>query len=495
MLLVVPARRALLTLALASGLGAAARPASASPLEDLSEGSAVFTGPTSAHPTALFINPAALGLSGQGWHVQTGSSLRIDQLRIDRYTIDPRTSAASDGPDASVVTPSAGGMLAWWSKFGDNAHFGVMLHTPFAERFPRGETALGYHSLGGYSYQTMLTAGGCYRPGNDRLLFGLTISISYSQMRYEFLRDTALDAGSDPDRGVPSDCGDGPCGVENPAAAQRYTFATNTGRDLLGARTALDVDNIGASFGLAFEIPPFNGWWSSLSYVGPAGVIEQVETEGSVAVARAPRDGGGTRRGNARITFRTPQSVWLGLRGPLLADWDLITHLRWQDMSRHNELDLRMSGGDLDPAEVPEWLPRYRGLRDTIQATVGLEQDPAADLRLGGRLRFESGATSPFKASALAFESASLALGAGVEWRLGQHTVLHGGYDLTAFLPVDTRGSKFDPRGGIECVDSGYDYSNPACEAVRDGRATPSAAGDYARLRHVGSINLRWDSL
>lgn len=463
--------------------------AGASPLEDITEGGAVFTGPTAPHPTSLFINPSALSLAGQGWHLYLGSNLRLDRLSVDRYEIDADSGAVSAGASDAVITPTPGGMLAAWTSIGEKVHVGAAFHTPFAERFPEGDTALGYHSLGGYSYQAMVTAGGTYRLA-DWLGFGLTVSFSYSRFRYEFLRDTATEAGRTPGRGIDSDCGGEPCGFEHPLAAERYTIATSSVKSLLDF---FDTNNFGIGLGLAYRVHGLDGWWLHGSYVGPAGVIKQIETRGSAVARLAPRDGTHSVRGDAEVTFRAPQSVWFGLRGPVMPGWDLVTSVRWQDMSRYNELDLRMRGGDLASAGVPEWYPRYRGLQDTVQGQVGLEMDPAARVRLGGRVRLESGATRPRRASALGFDSANAALAVGAELRVGQHLVLHGGYDVTAFLPVDTERSAFDPEQRVACVQSDYDFAD--CKALREGRALPTAAGDYGRLRHVISLGLRWDSL
>lgn len=217
-----------------------------------------------------------------------------------------------------------------------------------------------------------------------------------------------------------------------------------------------------------------------------------MQTDGRATVSPTPVGGGRTRYGEAEIRYRMPQSVWLALRGPALEDWGLIVSLRWQDMSRHQELDIRLRGLDLDGI-APEWQPRYRGLRDTFQAQVGLEMVEGARLRLGGRLRVESGATTGFTNSPLEIDTHNLAIGLGAEWRLGQHVVLNAGYDLTAFLPTDVDTSAFDPLGRIACVDSEYDFDR--CEATRDGRDLSSAAGSYGRLRHLVTFGVRWDSL
>ena len=68
---------------------AAAQPAAASPLSDPFLGGVVFTGPTHAHPTSFYYNPAALGLD-TGTHVFVAGTGRLDQLGIDRAPTDDR---------------------------------------------------------------------------------------------------------------------------------------------------------------------------------------------------------------------------------------------------------------------------------------------------------------------------------------------------------------------------------------------------------------------
>jgi long-subunit fatty acid transport protein len=467
----------------------------ASPLEDVSQGGAVFTGVARAHATSIHLNPAALGMSGEGFHIFVGSSTRLDQLWVDRYAIDPATGVASEGEAVGALTATPGGVVAAWSKFGDRFHGGLALHTPFAERFPGGEDALGYHTLGaGHLYSVMLSFGGSIQV--DRFLFGIGLSFSNVRMRHEFRRDSALEHGSSAERGIASDCGGAPCGLENPAAAEHYTVrADNYGTSLGGLEffpDFIDLGKVGLSAGIALEIPNADGWWITLAYLNTAGFLSDIELNGEAAVKEAPRDGSATMRGDAELRFQMPQSFTFGGRGPIMPGWEVIGSLRWLDMSRHNEVDYRFHGGTLDE-RVPEWYPRFRGLRDTVQAQAGLEMEEGQRLRLGGRIRFESGATTPFTSSPMTMDTHNLALVGGLEWRFGQHLVVGAGYDLTVFWPTDSEASAFDPRGRLDCIDSGYDYYR--CEAVRDGHALPSAAGAYRRLRHQLTLGIRWDSL
>src|SRR5262245_37585516 len=81
-----------------------ARMAGGSPMEDPAAGSAVFSGPTSPHPSSIFINPASLLFSRPGFHLHIGGSLRLDQVSIDRKLIADGSGDLVDGPSVSTTT-------------------------------------------------------------------------------------------------------------------------------------------------------------------------------------------------------------------------------------------------------------------------------------------------------------------------------------------------------------------------------------------------------
>lgn len=467
--------------------GVAAVPAQGSPLEDSTLGGAVFTGPVHGHASAMYINPAALGFTGRGWHLHLGGSLRLSSLWVDRRRIDADSGAVVDGPSVSTHTLSPGGIAAWYASFQDNAgHFGLSLYVPSSERFPGGD-ALRYHSLGGHFAQGQFTAAGSYRFAG-RFLLGLGFSLGYTSLQYRFARDTATAGGSDADDGIASDCGGMPCGFENPAADQIYDLDVAT----RGALGFFALENVAASIGAAFRV--HDDIWVSLSYAGLPGAFGELDLEGDAAVRTAPRAGPTTTlRGDAEILVRTPHTVYAGLRMGALPGYDFVASLRWQDLSRHDQLDVRLFGGDLDPQRVPEWFPRYRGFSDVWRLGLGLEGDEAERVRLGGRLRFETGAVGDRRITPIQAAGASLTAATGAELRLAEHFVVTAGYDLTWFLPQDSVESDFDPRDALACIDSSYDFDR--CQAAREGRALPTAAGRYQRLQHGFILSLRYDSL
>lgn len=490
---------------IALSVAAAAFPARigrASPMEDATAGNAVFSGPTSPHPTSIFINPAALLFSRPGFHLHIGGALRLDQVGIDRKLVDPESGELTSGPSVSATTLSPGaGIAVWRSVLQERAVFGAMLHTPFIDRFIDGEQALRYHILGGSMYQGTLSAAGGFKVA-DWFIFGLGVSLGYSGLHLEMARDTALEAGSGAERGIASDCGGAPCGIENPLASETITVDVASGGGAgggflskLGAPFEDFTSNVGATLSVAIKVK--GDWWGALSYVSPPGALPgrslELKERGTVQIEEAPRDGGEFHRGRAQVRLRMPQSVWLGVRGPVLPGWDLVTSARWLNLSRHQQFELRMYGGDLEEIGVPEWYPRYRGMRDVFQLSGGLEGQDVGRTRFGGRARLEYGATPPGNVSPLQIEGLNAALTGGVDLQLHQHWVLNAGYDLTWFLPTSVDDSAFDPIDRLSCVDSDYDFD--ACRAAREGRAIPTAAGDYTRLRHTFMLSIRYDSL
>lgn len=468
-------------------IATAARAAFASPLEDSTLGGAVFTGPTSPHATSLMINPAALALSGTGFHLYAGGSARLSMLSIDRRVIDPASGASAPGPSISSNVLSPGGLLAAYWRVSDRGYMGVAVGTPFLERWSSAE-GLEYHSAGGGFLQGQLALAGTFRLGGH-FHFGLGVSLGYTRFQLALARDTAMEAGSGSDRGIASDCGGAPCGLENPLARQRIDIDVGT----QGFQGFFNIpQNVGLVIGGLYEISG-GGWALALSLVAPPGTYTDLPLRGDVVITDAPRDGGQTRSGQAEVRVRLPESVHLGASGPIGRDLDLVTELRWTNASRHRDLDIRMFGPELEAGAVPEWYPRFRGFRDTLRASVGIERRPGFPLRWGARLRFDTGAVSSERLTPIQVEGPNLTAAGGAALRFADHFVLTLGYDLTWYPTSTSDPGAFDPIDRLRCVDSMYDVD--ACGPAREGRATPTAAGDYGRLEHGATISIRYDSL
>lgn len=479
--------------------GAWAGAAAASPLEDTTLGGAVFTGPVHPHATAIYENPAALGLASRGAHIYLGGSLRLDTYDIHRQILASGTGPLTQGPRVRASTLAPGTTLALYSV-GERVAVGASLTWVVLDRFITEEEALGYHTLGGVNRQyvwrdiaplgipqltfnaplPMPSLAGAYRWRD--FYFGVGVSLRASSLQLSFLRDTALERGSD---GIEQPCGaeTTPCGIGNPAAAERYDLDVSTG-ELFTTR------NLVLNGGLMWQVAP--AWWLGLHYQSPPGFLSTLSLSGTARIKLAPyqADEPAAFTADAELIYQLPQTVSVGVRGPAFADVDFFAAGRWQNLSRQRVLDIRLLGG----ARVPEWLTRYRGFDDTFTFTAGLEQSEGERLRLGGRLQLESATTPEAGVSPLQVEGLHVTGALGGELRLFQRVVLYASYGLTYYPTVTTgEDSLFDPRAQLGCADSGYDLE--ACEASAEGRAVPTAAGTYERIRHGFRAAIRYDFL
>ena len=470
-------------LALASLL--IASPGAASPLADPTAGRAVFTGPVSSHPTSLELNPSALALGLPGWHVYLSGSGTLDQIGIDRKTVDPEARTLLDGPSVSTLTGSWGASSSLWGVFpsGLISSVGLSVASAPAERYPSGEDALRYHSLGGGYRELSVTIGGSIRLGSVFHLGAMFGLVPYSSLDLSFARDTALAGGRE---GLASDCLGAPCGLENPAADEIYRI------DDAGGLRLFNADRIILSIGTLIQVYP--DWWLGLSYRSPQGLGAALTLSGDLTVQRAANDpeGPGVMTGDVDVKIDLPHTFHAGLRGRLRPTLDLVIGLRFENLSRLSQFDVRPLGGDL--AGVPEWLPRPRGLRNVLAGTAGVEQvDVGQRVVFGGRLGAETAAVSAQRISPMQVSGLVLTADAGVQVRLLPTLVLQISYGAGYYPEVDSSHSKYDPLAMIDCIDRDYNYEDAACEAVRSGYAIPTAAGRYRRLSHASRLGLRYD--
>jgi hypothetical protein len=458
-------------------LASAPAAAAASPLADPFLGGVVFTGPTHAHPTAFFHNPAALGLD-PGTHLYMASTVRLDQFGVDRAPID------ADGAPGGTIDPgevnstlaTPGGFTAIYSDFnGRRVTLGLAVYTPYAERFLPEEPELRYHTLGGFHYDVTATPAVSFRI-NQKFVIGMGVSLGFERLRLKFARDTALEAGT---AGLDADCGGERCGAENPEAAETYNVETQA--------------NFSIGFHAGVVISLRNGWHLGAGYVSPTSSFGQlvVESTGTVRVGGAPRDGGERYAGQSRVIYKLPQTLHIGARGPILEDYELVVAARLHHTGRHEQWDLRMFAGDLDRGDIPEQYPRYTGLKTVLGLEAGIEAPERERVRLGGRLRLETAGISENNVAPQQNYGANVSLAAGAELRVTQRLAMSLGYAIVLFPGQSPNPSAFDPEERVSCVDQNYPID--ACAATREGRGIPTAAGDYSRLQHAFSLGVRFD--
>lgn len=467
----------------------------ASPRSDPTQGRATFTGAATPHPTSIELNPAALGL-GVTDELYLAATGLFDRISIARRTIDLDTGALSDDGRVTANLLSPGGMLAyvWHSGASGRITLGVALHTSPAERFIENEEALRYHTLGG-SHRTYAGSVASSIRLSSRVLVGVSLSLRPSFLELRFARDTALDAGRDPVRGVASDCGGAPCGVENPLAAERYVVDVSS--------DWIALENVVGTVGVVVELA--RDVYLGISYHTPPGLAIQNELTGTMDVERAPRDGGGIVSGGATVYLSQPASFHAELRARLTPDLELHVGTRLEDLSRMQAYDVRGYGSFFRGAGIPEWQRRPRGFQDALEpwwfsvsTWAGIDQSwSELPLVLGGRIGFETSTVAEDRTSPLTIAPLSGTLDAGLQYRFTRdlqvtpQVVLQANYGLQYFPTVNVTDSAFDPRDRLACEDSGFDYSTPACAAVRNGYAIPTAAGEYSRIEQAARIALR----
>lgn len=452
-----------------------AEPAAASPLGDPAIERAVFGGTTHAQGSSLLLNPAALGLAS-GTHVHVSGALTYDAYTVDRRTVDPASGALGAGPHVSATTWSPGGAIGFYTvRPVVPLSVGVQVSLPPAEQRIPDEDAFAYHTLGGgHRARSWLVVGGAYRWRG--LAFGATLHLVETNLELRFARDTALDAGRADAEAT---------GFENPEARETYRIEARTTR--LPSRK----NTVGVTFGLVARIA--DGWVLGAAYHMPPGLYTSVETNGTAVVTRAPRDGGGTVRGEAQVRFTLPQRLRVGVRGRITPRLELVAEGMWDQLSTFERYDVRLLDLELQDAGVPERYIRPRGLRDQLAFQVGVEQvDVGERFQLGARVGAQRGATSPGHTSPGQIYPRALTADAGVQIRVASSWTLTLGYGLTWAPPVDTGRGAYDPIALLECIDTGYDIDTPVCRAVREGYALPTASGEYGRLDNVFRASLRW---
>ena len=461
---------------------ALAAPAHASPRSDPTTGRAVFTGATMPAATSIDLDPAAIG-PGLTHQFYVAAMAVIDQYAIALDRIDLATNTQTPGPTVRDNEIGPGGMIAGIWHLTEALTAGFEFKSAPAEVFIQDRDALAYHTLGGGQREYGAGIAGSYRIA-DYFYFGLGLATSATTLHLHYARDTALERGHGPG-GVDSDCGTGaPCGLQNPLAAE--TYDVNVRSPYLS--TSNFVINLGVLLLLSKDV------WLGISYHAPPGLEVQTALTGTMDVRRATRDGGNTVHGGSTVFLSQPASADAELRARVPGSLDLHVGLRWEDLSRLQSYDVRGYGSTFPNAGVPEWQLRARGFHDPFSLWAGVEQAPKGQwwYRLGGRIGIETSSLQDDRTSPQSIAPRSYTADAGVQFRLGP-IVLQGSYGLQYFPTVDVGASAFDPRSRIACIESSYDYSTAACEAVRNGYGIPTAAGTYDRIEHAIRVGLVYE--
>lgn len=447
-------------------------------------GRTVFTGAATANPTSIDVNPAALGL-GDTTEFYLAALAVVNRYGIDRDGIDINTGAVTDGPAATTdYTASPGGTLAYVYHTGNDGRitlgFEIMRTAP-AERFLEREEYR-YHTLGGYQRTIAPLAIAASLRLTRRFYIGVSIASQSNFLTLRYARDTALESGRDSERGINSDCNGSVCGVENPAAAERYNIEVDSGL----FSTSIISANLGIAVMLAKDV------WLGVGWHVPPGLAVQNELKGEMQITQSGRDERDALTGAATVYISQPTSVDAELRARIPQNLDLHVGGRWEDLSRFQSYDVRGYGSTLPQNNIPEWQIRPRGFHDTFALWAGVEQiGRTSPLALGARLGFETSALVDRRTSPLTIAPTSATLDLGLQYRLAPNLILQLTYGLQYFPTVDVTNSAYDPIARLTCIDSGYDYTKPGCVSTRYGYAIPTADGEYSRIEQAMRLAVR----
>jgi long-subunit fatty acid transport protein len=476
----------------------------ASPIDDPHIGGIGFSGPATGDLAAIYWNPAAVGLisDNQAMVAATG---RLSTLSVMRQAIDPATGqpgGARTFPEARGRStlhpigwpPGPGGLLAVAAALGNRFTLGIGAYSPFAQQVSwaaaEGQTPTRFHAVGADLRHAALVPALAIRVGTG-IRIGAAPGFLFSTGRLVFDEDTALGAGA---AGLTADCGDGPCGVENPAAAAGYEVAS-------GFHPFDSSLSFTLAGGIHIERP---GWSLGLAYI-----TRPLGTEGggieigarNTRLTPPPRSSGAPLCPAdspdacvfGHLQYGLPDTVTAGFTYHLTPRLDLGVVFRWLNLSQHETIRIRLVGpatGALRTSALPEQIVLYRGFRDVVDTRL------RAVLRLGGRaqlaglIRVETSALAPERVSPGAVDGHKLEPALAARLWLTSSLALAAGYSFTFMLPVNTGQSVFDPTTEIACREAGGDIQTPACQARNAGKARPTAAGRYTQHGHSLSVSI-----
>lgn len=450
--------------------------ASAGPIDEGHVGVPGFSGPTSGDLGAVYWNPAALGLVKKRDLVLVGA-LRHTRASVARDSIDP-ASGLSPGSLTFDRTSSRvwqqpfdrflapGSMLALGGAIQDRWSFAVAFFTPFSFRARFAPTASGqepnrFHMVEA-DVQNLNLAPSLAIRVTTGIYIGATLGWLTSRGRLAWDQDSALDR----DGGSEPLCGAAPCGVENPAAAERYRLTRVTAFD--------DVINTLAVGALLRR----GSWDAGLSYTKQMIGASTVRfIPGQTAVKRAERLGGREEVVASEVYYKLPDMV-TGAVTWNRARWSLTGMGRFIRYSKHQHIDVRVAGMGLR-----QELLLHRGYRDSLDLRGRFVWHGGQRWRLSATLRGESSAVPNDRVSAASIDGVKAEPMLAAEVTAGFFR-LSAAYSFLVMPEVRVNRSHFDPTAAVTCSASGNDLGNPGCQLRNSGGARSTTVGRYSLQQH-----------
>lgn len=466
--------------------------ASANPIEDPHVGDIGWDVPTTDDLSAIYWNPAALGLHNE-FRLTVGRSAVRGPRTVDRAAIDPTTGAEGGG---RTFAPASGNVNRWPTSklFGAGSFFAFSLtlgnrvtvafgtFTPIAIHDHFGPAADGslptrYHDLESDLTSTSLVLPALSVRIGGGVRVGIAPTFVFSNGSLIFDQDTGSPSGS---AGAVRLCDGAPCGAEHPNAAARYTVATGPG--LFDAALSFVL---GA--GIHIERPRFS---AGIGYVSPPLGVHQIELAARQSNIALPARFGSAATicatgfspcTTGSIGFRLPSMLTGGIDGHVLRFLDLGIAARWVDLSVYDALRIRMvgpAGGAIQTAGLPENVVLHRGLKDTFELRLRSIAKIGTRVQVATSVRFETASAPDEAASPAVFPGSVVEPSLGVRVRL-PHVTLSAGYAFSFMSRVTASPSAYDPSANAACESASNDLDAPACRAREAGLARPTAAGTY----------------
>ncbi len=444
----------------------------------------------------------------EGHHLYIDGMAALSATSVRRRRVDPATGAPTSGSSprerSLTVLPQLFGAAI--SDLGlDALVVGVAIHTPTWERtsYANGvddffdAAAQGpsrYHGVSFSLFQLYVTLGAALRI-TDGWYIGFSTSYVFGSLSYAFVRDAALLGGARRDAGeyiALGDCGGGQrCGYGNDRAAEAIHIsgtsnALGFAAGLIGhvhPDVVIGVGYVSVLVGFGGNRIPADGdAWIRRSQA----VLEAAQAElGSVQ-----RD----LHGRSLVNYQLPDIVTAGVSWQLRPTLALSAQLRWMTYRRHDRLDIRLTGRQLqrDP-QVPQQLVHFRGFHDVLAGQVGVRWRVWSRLELSGGLMVESSAVSSSALSPIAAEGWKLDLVAAARLWLTSRLSLRVGLGLIWVPTLTNDDSDFDPSTLPACVDARFDVDNASCKQAAAGRGLASTAGSYGALSARLGLGLSYD--
>jgi long-subunit fatty acid transport protein len=459
--------------------------AGAAPLDEPFVGGLGFNGPTAANLTAVYWNPAALGLV-RGFQIMVGGTMHLSNIRVNRTGVngagnpDPSlpgmpTATARDLTQPFQWPPGPGAFFALSTDLGgDRFTLAFATYEPFLEQVHFSPSAGGaeptrYHRLDADLRNLALVPALAIRFGSD-LRIGVAPGFMFSTGRMSFAEQTMP--------GSEAASTDARYDLASGQGLGDSRFSVTLGGGVYYRRKTVEV-------GLSYSSRPLG---TDVAGIEVAADKTQVTGPGGVAVT-CP-SGQVDRCVFGDIVYRLPD-IWIaGVAWHPRPGVEIALMARWIWFHLQDKIDVRLTSPSLQALGLPDHIVFHRGFKDVWDTRVRVSYWIRERVRLGAALRFETSAVSPSDVNPGAVDGNKIEPMIMAELRITRGLSLGAGYGFSYMPQVTARPSSFLPGAAAACTAAGDDLRNPNCMARLGGSARPTADGTYGRTVHDFSASM-----